>query len=71
MLHVWENCGAYTVFVVNLREKDHLEDLRADGRVILKWVFKKWNENIDWIDLVEDRDRWQAVVNAVMNLGVP
>ena len=27
-------------------------------------------EGMDWIDLVQDRDRWQAVVNAVMNLGV-
>ena len=26
---------------------------------------------VDWIDLVEDRDRWQAIVNAVMNLWVP
>jgi hypothetical protein len=25
---------------------------------------------MDWIDLVEDRDRWRAVVNVVMNLRV-
>jgi len=28
-------------------------------------------EGMDWIKLAEDRDRWQAVLNAVMNLRVP
>jgi hypothetical protein len=28
-------------------------------------------EGVDWIDVAQDRDRWWAVVNAVMNLRVP
>jgi hypothetical protein len=44
----------------------------VDGRIILKWIFKKWDGGgMDWIDMAQDRDRWQAVVSAVMNLRVP
>jgi hypothetical protein len=28
-------------------------------------------EGMDWIELAEDRDRWRAIVNAIMNLWVP
>jgi hypothetical protein len=53
----------------NLRERDHVEDPGIDGRIILRWIFRKWNGGcMDWIDLAEDRDRWQALVNAVMTL---
>jgi hypothetical protein len=50
---------------------DHLEDLGVDGRIILKLIFKKWDGGMDWIDMAQDRDRWRALVSAVMNLRVP
>jgi hypothetical protein len=35
---------AYTGFCWgNLRERDHLEDLGLDRKIILRWIFRNWN----------------------------
>jgi hypothetical protein len=55
----------------NLKEGENLDDLGGDGRMILRWMFKKCAGGVDWMDLVECRDKWQTPVNVVMNLRVP
>jgi hypothetical protein len=56
---------------------------KPEGRRPLERPRRRWEDNIkmnlrevgwggvDWIDLAQDRERWQALVNAVMNLWVP
>jgi hypothetical protein len=51
-------------------ERDHLNDLSIDGKIILKCIFKKWDGGMDWIVLAQDRDRWRDLVGAVINLHV-
>jgi hypothetical protein len=52
-----------------VREGDHLEHPGVDGKKILKFIFKKWDGGMDWIDLDQDRERCWAVLNAILNFG--
>jgi len=48
-----------------------MEDLGLDGRMILNSKSRKSVWDMDYINLAQDRDRWNAVVRAAMDLPVP
>jgi len=56
---------------------------RSEGKRLLGTSRHRWEDNIkmdlqevgwggmDWVDLAQERDRWQALVNVGMNSWVP
>jgi hypothetical protein len=38
--------------------------------ILLKWILEELGGGMEWIDLANNRDRWWAVVNVVMNVWV-
>ena len=44
MRHLWETGKVHTgILPGDIRERDHLEDLDVDVRIILSLIFKKWD----------------------------
>ena len=41
-----ERRGIYGILVGKPRERDHWEDPGIDERIILKWIFRKWDVNL-------------------------
>jgi hypothetical protein len=46
-----EGRGMYRVLWGNQRERDHWGDPGVDGRIILRWIFRKWNGGA-WTGLI-------------------
>jgi hypothetical protein len=36
---------------------DHLKDPGVEMRITLKLIFNKWNGDMDWVDLAQNRNR--------------
>jgi hypothetical protein len=58
MWHVWEKGEVHTGFwCVDRRERDHLKKPGRRGGIILKYIFKKWDVSMEWINLAQGRVR--------------
>jgi hypothetical protein len=66
-----EKRGAYRILVGRPEGRRPLGRLRRRWEDNTKWIFKKWDGGMDWIELVQHRDRWRALVNAIMKLRLP
>jgi hypothetical protein len=66
-----EEIKVYKVLVGKPEEKRPLRRPRRRWEDVIRMDLRETGlGGVDWIRLAQDRDRWRAVVNAVMNLLV-
>jgi hypothetical protein len=64
--------GAYNILVGRPEGKRPLGRPRRRWEDNIKMYLREIGfEDVDWIHWAQDRDRWRALVNTVMNLRVP
>jgi hypothetical protein len=63
-----ETRNAYRILVAKPNERRPLERPRRRWLDNIKMDFREigWDD-VDWIDLAQDRDQWRTLVNTVMN----
>ena len=67
-----EKRGVYRVLVEKSEGKRPLRRPRRRWKNTIKIDFQDLGCGcMDWIELAQDKDRWRALVNAVMNLRIP
>jgi hypothetical protein len=44
------------IFSENLKVRDHLKNLDVDGKIIIEWILQKWQKEVEWIHLVQDKE---------------
>ena len=67
-----ERRGVYRVLVGKLEETRPLGKPRCRWEDNIKADLQEVGcGSVEWIDLAQDRNRWRALVNAVMNIRVP
>jgi hypothetical protein len=53
-------------------ENNHLEDVRVQVRIILKWILKKFYGNkLKGFICITIEGKWLVLIDAVMNILVP